>query len=83
MGAREMAQQSRTLAALAEDEGSVPSTSQGDSQPCAVFTREDPSDVGTSKYKVFISQPATTLGVQDLDAVLSLSQGGLLSTKSF
>ena len=47
-----------------------------------VSPREDCSEMGLSQKKVFISQPATTLGVQDSSLTLSLSRGELLSTKT-
>lgn len=47
-----------------------------------VLHREDYSDTGLNQYKVFISQPVTTLGIWDPSVSLSLSQCELLSTEA-
>lgn len=48
---------------------------------CGAVTREDFSDMGLSQEKIFISQLATALGVQDPSVAPHLSQDELLNTK--
>jgi hypothetical protein len=47
-----------------------------------IFTRKDCSDMSLSQWKVFISEPATTLHAQDPSIASSLSQDQVLSTKT-
>ena len=47
-----------------------------------LFTRENCSDLGLSRQKVFTRRALTTLSVQNLSVAPKLSQGELLRTKS-
>jgi hypothetical protein len=44
-------------------------------------TREECLDMGLSQCKVFISWPATTLGIWDPSVAMSLSRDEILSAK--